>query len=117
MEYILKRKEDLEKAIDLNPEDEDAPEALRLFILELIEVGILEKPFEGIARTYEKVADYSVASGDTERAFKHYHASLQYYTQQVYINEKDEHKDNVDRIVQKIIELSVVHQLTLKCFH
>lgn len=104
-EFILKRKDDLEKSIDLNPEDEKPPKLMRKFIVELVEAEILEEPFKSIAKADEKIADIAKATDNVAKAFKYYHDSLRYYTEQVYMNKKVEYKEDFNRIVQKIIEL------------
>lgn len=104
-EYILRRKEDLDKSIELNPEDGNAPKLLKKFIYELTKEGILTEPLEIIAEVDEKIGDNAKEADDIQVAFKHYNEALDYYMHQVHICEREKYKEDCDRIVKKIIEL------------
>lgn len=104
-EYIQNRKDDLEKSIELNPEDDKAAKMLKKFIGELMEKGIIANPLDRIAEMDEKIADVNKDAGNMEEAYRHYNSALDYYAKQVYVNKKEHHNDDVDRIINKIIEI------------
>lgn len=105
LEYIEKRKADLEKAIDLNPDNDTAPKILKQFINELIEKDILKTPEQVIAKIDEKIADINIDIGKNDEAFNSYTESIDYYAKEVIINKKEFYQKDFNRLKEKIINL------------
>ena len=103
--YIQCRKADLDRAIELNPEDGDAQKLLKRFIEELIEKGVLPSKQEMVAQIDEKIGDIAVREGDYLEAFEHYVDAFNYHAIACYVQEKEEHEESVNRISRKIVEI------------
>lgn len=104
-DYISRRKADLDRAIELNPEDGDARKLLKKFTEELVEKGILPSAQDIIAQMDEKIGDTVAKNGDYLEAFEHYVDAFNYHARAYYIQDKQDHEESVDRVCLKIIEL------------
>lgn len=110
-EYIQKRKEDLEKAIELNPQNGDALRLLKKFVGELLDKGILISKEEiierNIAKFDEQIADISFESSDYKDAYDHYVDAFNYYCKQVFIEKKESYREDFNRAGYKIIRVII----------
>lgn len=103
--YIKCRKADLDRAIELNPEDGDAQKILKKFTEELIEKGFLPSKQDVIAQIDEKIGDIGVNEGDYLEAFEHYVDAFNYHAIAYYLQDKQDHGESVDRICVKIVKI------------
>ncbi len=103
--YVKCRKADLDRAIELNPEDGEAQKLLKKFTEELIEKGFLPSKQDVIAQMDEKIGDIGVNNGDYLEAFEHYVDAFNYHAIAFYLQGKQGHEESVDRISLKIVEI------------
>lgn len=98
-EYKQLRKKDLEKAIELNPDDTNAQKILR----ELINQS--NEPESFIAKLDEKIADISVEEGETNDSVKSYLDAYQYYMSSKLNNDCERIENKITKLVISISDV------------
>lgn len=114
--FIDGRKKDLEKAIQLNPQDEKAPKALKRFIRELEEKGIIVeiKIEHVVAKIDEKIGDLSLDNKEWQEAFAHYRDAHNYYATEYTLRDVSAYKADIDRLASKITNMLLNENVSIQ---